>query len=234
MTIIDILHDSRLTTQPVAGKLRECEYNSMYTLRKEKNRLLSTQQYVCNSHLTPCLSITFLHGTITVIIKIYMFLFPLLQLGLLEDYYLCELFKISERRLRNFTVGLTDTRPGKNNYPLKAPFLLCATHGKVGARGCNKTSRLTGASVTLPCDTPMYAWGRYLFVEARVDRYFHLAEVEVFDGTLAPLLIFRVNTDNTITGTMADAILITCHMQLKILTTRNVCCNQSYMRFEEL
>jgi hypothetical protein len=54
MTIIDILHDSRLTTQPVAGKLRECEYNSMYTLRKEKNRLLSTQQYVCNSHLTPC------------------------------------------------------------------------------------------------------------------------------------------------------------------------------------
>jgi hypothetical protein len=36
MTIIDILHDSRLTTQPVAGKLRECEYNSMYTLRKEK------------------------------------------------------------------------------------------------------------------------------------------------------------------------------------------------------
>ena len=224
MTINDILHDSRLTTQPVAGKLRECEYNSMYTLRK-KNRLLSTQQYVCNSHLTPCLSITFLHGTITVIIKIYMFLFPLLQLGLLEDYYLCELFKISERRLRNFTVGLTDTRPGKNNYPLKAPFLLCATR--------DKTSRLPGASVTLPCATPMYAWGRYLFVEARVKDFFHLAEVEVFDGTLAPLLIFRVNTDSAITGTMADAILITCHMQLKTLTTRNVCCNQSYMRFEE-
>jgi hypothetical protein len=61
----------------------------------------------------------------------------------------------------------------------------------------------------------MYAWGRYLFVEARVKDYFHLAEGEVFDGTLAPLLIFRVNTDNTITGTMADAIIITCHMHLK-------------------
>ena len=75
MTIIDILHDSRLTTQPVAGKLRECEYNSMYTLRRKKNRLLSTQQYVCNSHLTPCLSITFLHGTITVVYNqdIYVF-----------------------------------------------------------------------------------------------------------------------------------------------------------------
>ena len=48
-------------------------------------------------------------------------------------------------------------------------------------------------------------------MEARVDRYFHLAEVEVFDGTLASLLIFRVNTDNTITGTMADAILIMSH-----------------------
>ena len=143
-----------------------------------------------------------------------MFLFPLLQLGWLEDYYL-SCFNISERRLENFTVGLTDTRPSKNNYPLKAPFLLCATHGKVGERRCNKTSRLPGASVTLPCDTPMYAWGRYLFVEARVKDFFHLAEVEVFDGTLAPLLIFRVNTDNTITGTMADAIIITCHMHLK-------------------
>ena len=110
-----------------------------------------------------------------------------MQLGLLENFYLCALFNISEKCINSFTVVLTETRPDKNNYPLKAPFLLCATHGEVGKRGCDKTSRLTGASVTLPCDTPMYAWGRYLFVEARVDAYFHLAEVEVFDGTLIPL-----------------------------------------------
>ncbi|KAK2152093.1 hypothetical protein NP493_2529g00006, partial [Ridgeia piscesae] len=63
----------------------------------------------------------------------------------------------------------------------------------VNSRGC-------GDSVTLTCVTPMYAWGRYLFVAARVDQYFHLAEVEVFDGMLTRPFVFPVNNNNTITA----------------------------------
>ena len=97
----------------------------------------------------------------------------------------CELIYISEIRLINFTIGLANQQPTTN--PLASPFQLCATHGRlVGSNPqCVQDSPvpLPGASVTLRC-TPTYARGRYLFIAAHVDTYFHLSEVQVFDGRL--------------------------------------------------
>ena len=56
--------------------------------------------------------------------------------------------------------------------PLKSQFVTCATHGPVGR----------GLTVNLTCEKSRDVRGRYLFVAANVDRYFHLAEVEVFAG----------------------------------------------------
>ena len=42
-------------------------------------------------------------------------------------------------------------------------------------------------TVDLVCETPMYAWGRYLFVAANVSEFLNLGEVEVFDGKLIAL-----------------------------------------------
>ena len=96
-----------------------------------------------------------------------------------------ELIYISEIRLINFTIGLANQQPTSD--PLASPFRLCATHGRlVGSNPqCVQDSPVPvpGASVTLSC-TPTYARGRYLFIAAHVDTYFHLSEVQVFDGRL--------------------------------------------------
>ena len=76
--------------------------------------------------------------------------------------------------LGNFTIGLTDHDPTSGNGPLNNPFLKCATHGSIGGV----------RTVSLTCESPLYARGRYLFVAATVYDYFDLAEVEVFDGKL--------------------------------------------------
>jgi len=103
----------------------------------------------------------------------------------IKQYYLDELFYISEIRLINFTIGLTDQLP--TTYPLASSFQLCATHG--GLVGSNPQCEgdgpvpVPGASVTLSC-TPTYARGRYLFIAAHVQTFFHLSEVQVYDGRL--------------------------------------------------
>ncbi|KAI0235811.1 hypothetical protein LSAT2_013678 [Lamellibrachia satsuma] len=66
---------------------------------------------------------------------------------------------------------MTDHDPRPNHWPLDSPFLKCAAHGAVGR----------GQSVDVTCTLPLYAWGRYLFVAANVNGYFHLFEIEVFD-----------------------------------------------------
>ena len=75
-------------------------------------------------------------------------------------------------RLRSFIIGLTDHDPRTGVSPLDAPFIKCASHGAMG----------DVHTVDLMCDTPMYAWGRFLFVAANVVDFFNLGEVEVFDG----------------------------------------------------
>ena len=91
----------------------------------------------------------------------------------------------SERRLKNFTIGLTDLHPYPNLDPLKSPFQLCTTHGALGNESCDSGSQhIPGTAASLTCAALLYAWGRYLFIAANVDTYFHLTEVEVFDGRL--------------------------------------------------
>ena len=77
-------------------------------------------------------------------------------------------------RVLNFTIGLTDQDPRIGNGPLNYPFLKCATHGAMG----------DVRTVNLTCESPLYARRRYLFMAANVTNYFHVAEVEVFDGKL--------------------------------------------------
>ena len=95
-------------------------------------------------------------------------------------FLLCYLYRfLTARRLLNFTVGLTDQDPRTGNGPLKSPFLKCATHGGIGA----------GETVSVTCTPPLYARRRYLFVAAKMDRYFHMREIEVFAGRLMSLYI---------------------------------------------
>ena len=78
-------------------------------------------------------------------------------------------------RLRSFSVGLTDYDPRTNDGPLNSPFQICATHNDLLA---------VLEAISLKCAATLYAWGRYLFVAASVNEYFHLGEVEVYDGML--------------------------------------------------
>ena len=125
----------------------------------------------------------------------------------------CELIYISEIRLINFTIGLANQQPTTD--PLASPFRLCATHGRlVGSNPqCVQDSPVPvpGASVTLRC-TSTYARGRYLFIAAHVDTYFHLSEVQVFDSRLTrPFEPFGKEENNKINyldsaGCVAPAI----------------------------
>ena len=81
------------------------------------------------------------------------------------------------RRLRSFIVGLTGHDPRKHDGPLHSSYQTCGGH--------NGTMTL-GKVVNLACAVPLYAWGRYLFVAAKAAHgFFHLAEVEMYDGMLA-------------------------------------------------
>ena len=86
-------------------------------------------------------------------------------LYLKAEYYI--LYVLIVDRLHGFTIGMTDRDPRTNHWPLNSPFLECATHGAVGR----------GQSVELTCKLPLYTWGRYLFVAANVEGYFHLVEI---------------------------------------------------------
>ena len=125
----------------------------------------------------------------------------LMLLDLLEDVdlvWIVKHFIISITQLHDLVDWHT---PQYEIYPLESPFQQCTKHGQLGRRRCKKhLPPLPGASVTLTCVTPMYAWGRYLFVAAGVYGYFHLAEVEVFDGMLTRPFVICSNNNTTITA----------------------------------
>ena len=78
-------------------------------------------------------------------------------------------------RLQSFTIGLTDHDPRNGHEPLNLPFHECASHSG---------QMQSGEAITVTCKDPMNTRGRYLFISAIAeDRFFHLAEVEVFSGT---------------------------------------------------
>ena len=72
--------------------------------------------------------------------------------------------------MRNFTVGMTDIEPRIGNDPLNSAFVKFGSHGALGDGG------------RIALNTTQDVQGRYLFVAATVDGYFHLREVEVFQG----------------------------------------------------
>ncbi|KAI0238667.1 hypothetical protein LSAT2_010606, partial [Lamellibrachia satsuma] len=76
-------------------------------------------------------------------------------------------------RLLNFTIGLMDHDPRSDNEPMDRPFTMCATHGAMG----------DVSAVNISCDIQQDARERLLFVAAKVDGYFHLYEVQVFNET---------------------------------------------------
>ena len=78
------------------------------------------------------------------------------------------------RRLKSFVVLLTDRSPLKGGGPFNDNSRqTCAEHNE---------EMNSGQEVILTCANPL--WGRYLVLDARVTDYFHLSEVEVFDGKL--------------------------------------------------
>ncbi|KAI0229490.1 hypothetical protein LSAT2_020086, partial [Lamellibrachia satsuma] len=78
-------------------------------------------------------------------------------------------------KLINFTVGLTDQNLATFSGSISdLPFLKCATHGTLGR----------AQSVSLSCEHSRYARRRFLFVAAKVNGFFHVSEVEVFDESI--------------------------------------------------
>ena len=62
---------------------------------------------------------------------------------------------------------------------------MCATHGAMG----------NVRTVNISCEIQQDARGRFLFVAANVDGYFHLAEVEVFNGRVTIWHIMDIITE---------------------------------------
>ena len=78
------------------------------------------------------------------------------------------------RRLKSFAVLLTDRSPLTGGGPFNdTSRRTCAEHNE---------EMNSGQEVILTCANPL--WGRYLVLDARVKKRFHLSEVEVFDGKL--------------------------------------------------
>ena len=65
---------------------------------------------------------------------------------------------------------------------------MCATHGAMG----------NVSAVNISCDIQQDPRGRFLFVAANVDGYFHLYEVEVFNGKLTTWHIMDIITEQLI------------------------------------
>ena len=79
-------------------------------------------------------------------------------------------------RLQSFTIELTDHDPRNGQGPPNLPFHECASHSG---------QMQSGETISVTCKDPMNTRGRYLFISAIAERsVFHLAEVEVFSGTL--------------------------------------------------
>ena len=75
-------------------------------------------------------------------------------------------------RLKSFAVLLADRSPDNKGEQFTDNWArTCAEHNEVVT---------SGQKVELTCTQPL--WGRYLVLDARVNGYFHLTEVEVFDG----------------------------------------------------
>ena len=78
--------------------------------------------------------------------------------------------------MKSISVRLTDHDPLKDRGPLHAASQTCAEYHKVMD---------SLEVVELICTSPLYAWGRYLFlVPVTPSGFFHLSEVEVYDGKL--------------------------------------------------
>ncbi|KAI0217692.1 hypothetical protein LSAT2_030568 [Lamellibrachia satsuma] len=79
-------------------------------------------------------------------------------------------------RLQSFTIELTDHDPRNGQGPPNLPFHECASHSG---------QMQSGETISVTCKDPMNTRGRYLFISAiTIHSVFHLAEVEVFSGTL--------------------------------------------------
>ena len=118
-------------------------------------------------------------------------------------------------RLYNFTIGLTEQLPDTNHNPLESPFQMCIRHGRLGMHRCVRGEPLTpGDAASLTCSALMYAWGRYLFVAANVHDYFHLTEVEVFDGRLIRQFMFLVKAHNKLAtpSVTCNKLQMTCEV----------------------
>ena len=62
---------------------------------------------------------------------------------------------------------------------------MCATHDAMG----------NVSAVNISCEMQPDAPGRFLFVAANVDGFFHLAEVEVFNGKVTTYHIMDIITE---------------------------------------
>ena len=92
-------------------------------------------------------------------------------------------------------MGLTDQDLITVNGTIsEVPFLKCSIY------------------VTLTCEHPRYVKRRYLFVAAKVTGFFHLSEIEAFDGRLRSLLVYSclhpAGTFSTKTSSFNDLLII--------------------------
>ena len=106
--------------------------------------------------------------------------------------------QLSDRRLKSFTIALTNNDPRTDGGPLKAAYSACASRTQPMAKG---------ETISLTCTDQLNTRGRYLVIVANnTHNLFQLAEVEVFTGRL-----LNMDSCNTASVTANTLILLQYH-----------------------